>query len=62
MNALKSKTINFSLILGMLGAAQINLSALQSIISPAMYGWLTIGIAVAVAGLRVVTTKSLADK
>jgi len=62
MNVFKSKTILFSTALGMLGAAQLSLSAIQEVISPAIYGWLTLAIAVAVAGLRAVTTDALADK
>lgn len=62
MKALKSKTINFAVILGSFGAAQANLQAVQDFISPAMYGWLTLAFAVVVAALRSVTKTSLADK
>lgn len=60
--ALKSKTINFALVLAACGAAQANLPAVQEFISPELYGWLTMGAAVVVAGLRVVTTKPLTEK
>jgi len=62
MNALKSKTINFAVLLGMFGAAQANLPAVQEVVSPSVYGWLTLGFAVVVAWLRAVTTKPLKEK
>lgn len=62
MNLLKSKTINFAAVLAMFGAAQANLQALQEIISPAAYGYLTIVFAVVVALLRAVTTQPLSEK
>ena len=62
MNPFKSKTINFSVILGICGVLQANLPALQGVISPAAYGWSMLGIAVVVAGLRALTTTSLAEK
>lgn len=62
MKSLKSKTINFALLLGAFGAAQANLPAVQSLVSPESYGWLTFGSAVVVAVLRVLTTKPLAEK
>ena len=62
MKALKSKTINFSLLLALFGAAQLNLEAVQDFVSPEVYGWTTMGIAVLVAVLRVVTTQPLSEK
>ena len=62
MNIFKSKTINFSLAVGILGAAQANLPALQGVISPAAYGWSMFFIAIVYAGLRAVTTNALSDK
>ena len=62
MKALKSKTLNFAAVLAIFGAAQANLSLLQEVISPPMYGWLTFGFAVVVALLRVLTTKPLSEK
>jgi len=62
MKAIKSKTINFALILAAFGAAQANLPAVQAFVTPEAYGYITLGIAVVVAVLRSVTTTALADK
>ena len=62
MSAFKSKTINFSVVLGVLGVAQANLPFLQGIISPAAYGWSMFAVALVVAGLRAITTQALKDK
>ena len=62
MNIFKSKTINFSLAVGILGAAQANLPALQGVISPAAYGWSMFFISVVYAGLRSLTPTSLSYK
>lgn len=62
MNALKSKTMNFAAILAAFGAVQVQLPAVQEFISPTTYGWITLGVAVVVAVLRVVTTKPLSEK
>ena len=58
----KSKTMNFAMILAIFGALQANLPALQGVISPAAYGWITLGVALAVAALRAVTSKPLSAK
>jgi hypothetical protein len=62
MNFIKSKTMNFAMVLGLLGLAQANLPALQAVISPGAYGYITMAIGVAVAVLRVVTTQPLSEK
>jgi hypothetical protein len=62
MNALKSKTINFALLLAALGAAQANLPMVQAFVTPEVYGYLTLAIAVVVAVLRAITTKPLSEK
>jgi len=62
MGFLKSKTLGFAAVLAAFGAAQATLPAVQNFISPDLYGWLTVGIAVTVAVLRVVTTKPLSEK
>ena len=62
MKFFKSKTIDFALVLGIFGAAQANLPALQDAISPTLYGWLTFAAAIVVAGLRVVTKEPLSEK
>lgn len=58
----KSKTLWFSLALTILGALYDNFSYVQNIIDPDLYGILLIGIGIAVAVLRFVTTQSLDDK
>ena len=58
----KSKTINFAVLIAILGAAQANLAVLQSIVSPRFYGWSLFGIAIAIAALRAVTTQPLSEK
>lgn len=62
MNVFKSKTINFAIILGVIGAVQITLPAIQASVSPAFYGYATIVLAMVVAVLRVLTTTPLKDK
>ena len=51
----KSKTINFAAVLGMFGAVQAALPSLQ--IDPEVYGYINMGVAVAIAYLRTVTTQ-----
>ena len=62
MNALKSKTINFALLLALFSAAQLNLPAVQSFMTPKVYGWTYLVIAIAVGVLRAVTTQPLTEK
>ena len=51
----KSKTISFAAVLGMFGAVQATLPGLQ--IDPEVYGYINMGVAVAIAYLRFVTTQ-----
>lgn len=60
--AVKSKTINFALLLALFGAAQANLHSVQAFMTPKAYGWTTLVIAIAVGVLRAVTTKPLSEK
>lgn len=60
--AAKSKTINFALLLAIFGAAQANLDVVQDFVDPQLYGWITFGVAIAVAVLRLVTTQPLSAK
>ena len=62
MKPLKSKTVNFGVLVAILGAAQANLVSLQDIISPTAYGWATFFIGVTIVGLRAVTTEPLSEK
>ena len=60
--AVRSKTMNFAVLLAAFGAAQANLPAVQEFVTPERYGYVTLGIAVVVAVLRAITTSSLAGK
>ncbi len=62
MKALKSKTIGFALALAVLGALQVNLPVVQEFLTPQIYGWMTMAVAVSIAALRAITTTSLAEK
>lgn len=59
---LKSKTINFAILLAVLGAIQGSTQLFAQYMSDAAYGWFTFGVGLAVAVLRVVTTTSIGDK
>lgn len=61
MKLLKSKTINFALLLAMFGAAEQNLPLVQDALGD-KYGWVMMAVAAIVAVLRVVTTKPLSEK
>jgi hypothetical protein len=58
----KSRTIKFAALLAALGAVQASLELFNAILTPQVYGLITMGIGVAVAVLRVVTTTGLNDK
>jgi hypothetical protein len=60
--AFKSKTIWFSLLLGVFGAVQASWGLIDDFLSPRAAGFGAMAIAVLVAALRVVTTSSLEDK
>lgn len=62
MYLLKSKTMLFAITLAILGVLQANLGVLTQYLTPESSGWLTMGVGIAVAVLRVVTTQSLSDK
>jgi len=58
---IKSKTINFSVLLAVMGVVELNMHLLQDSLGE-NYGAVYIGIGAIVAALRVVTTTALADK
>lgn len=59
---LKSKTMNVALIIQVLGVVQANSDFLSSVMSPAQFGYMMIGIGVLMQLLRAMTTSSLGDK
>ncbi len=61
MNPLKSKTINFSVALAILGVVEINMPLVKDTLGD-YYGISFMVIAVCVAALRAVTNKPLAEK
>jgi len=60
MKALKSKTVNFGLLLSILGVVQLNLPSLQ--LDPKVNAYLTMAVGIVVVVLRYITTKPLSDK
>ena len=60
--AMRSKTMWFSLALVILGFVYDNFSYVENLINPRLYGVFLIGIGLAVAVLRFVTTLPLEDK
>lgn len=62
MNVLKSKTILFALALEVMGVIQLNADFLSTVMTPAQFGWVMLGIGIAVKILRGVTTTSLKEK
>ena len=62
MNALKSKTMWFSLLLAVFGAVQVGWGLIDDFLSPRAAGFGAVIVAVIVAILRVLTTKPLEDK
>ncbi len=61
MKELKSKTINFSIALAVLGVVEINMHLVQDMLGE-YYGAAFIGISAIVAALRAVTNKPLSEK
>jgi len=59
---MKSKTILFALALEILGVIQLNADFLSTVMTPAQFGWVMLGIGVTVKVLRTVTTTSLGEK
>lgn len=62
LKAFKSKTLWFALLLAVLGAVQASTEALTDVLSPSAAGWVTMGVGVAIAVLRVLTTIPLDEK
>lgn len=60
MKSIKSKTINFGLLLAIAGAVQLNLPALQ--LTPETQGWATMVVGIVVVVLRYLTTKPVSQK
>ena len=60
--ALKSKTIQVALAIELLGVLQLNADFLSTVMSPAQFGWVMMGIGFAMKILRTVTTTSLGEK
>ena len=62
MNALKSKTILFSIVVAVLGVLEQYQSVLSAAFGPENSGLMMLGISVITAGLRTVTTTPLSQK
>lgn len=62
MYIFKSKTIWFSILLALFGSIQVLLPNYLGVLSPSVYGLVTISVSICVALLRAVTTTSLSDK
>jgi len=62
MRILKSKTVNFGLLLTILGGVQLYLPQLQALLTPTDYGVLTTVVGITVIVLRTVTSQPLSDK
>lgn len=61
-NWYKSKTMWFAFVLVILSTIQLTFGLFVSLVSPQIYAWLTMLIAIAVATLRFVTDKPLDEK
>lgn len=59
---IRSKTIHTANIIAILGIIQANSDFLSTVLSPKQFGWLMMGIAIIMVGLRTQTTNSLEDK
>lgn len=59
---LKSKTLMFSLALAILGVIEASFQVFAPYMSPALYGFVLMGISITVAVLRIVTTLPLDQK
>lgn len=62
MNALKSKTIWFSILVALAGVAEQYAAVISSLVGPKNSGVVMIGIGVVAAVLRVYTTQPLSEK
>ena len=58
----RSRTIMLAAALGAFGAVQVALPNFSVALSPTAYGWLSIAVGIAVAWLRLATTKPLEDR
>jgi len=61
MNYFKSKTINVSILIGILGMLEMNLPMVKEQLGD-YYGWIFIGISAIGIVLRKLTTKPLSEK
>jgi hypothetical protein len=59
---LKSKTILVALAIEILGVIQLNADFLSTVMSPAQFGWMLLGIGIVMKVLRAMTTGSLGEK
>ncbi len=59
---LKSKTIIAALLIEILGVIQLSSDFLSAVMTPAQFGWVMLGIGIAMKVLRALTTQSLGDK
>lgn len=59
---LKSKMMFLALLLEILGVIQLNADFLSTVMTPAQFGWVMLGIGVAVRVLRMMTTTSIGEK
>jgi hypothetical protein len=63
---LKSRTMLFALALAVFGVLEVSMGALQALLVPLMgesaFGLFTVGVSIAVAVLRVITTQPLNSK
>lgn len=60
--ASKSRTIIFALVVMAFGVIHASLPVVQHLVSPSLYGFLTVGIGMLVGVLRVVTTMPVTEK
>ena len=58
----KSKTLLFSVLLSVLGVLQASMDVFTNYLTPQAMGFVTLGVGVIVAVLRVLTTQSVQDK
>lgn len=56
------RTLLFALLLAVAGAVQATLPAVQKYVTPELYGWATMGVAVLVAIFRIATDTAVMQK
>jgi len=59
---LKSKTMLVALALEILGVVQLNADFLSTVMTPAQFGYVMLGIGIVMKILRMMTTTSLGEK